>query len=426
MVERIKRVFSTQELNGLGKEVGYCQRKRVVTPFRLLLTLVWSLGGGKVTTLADMQRSFNALFGKRLAYKPFHNQLSKRGFAQFMRACVERLLEKLVLNVLKVKEGQAFSEFRRIVIQEGSSFAVKDSLSDVFPGRFRRVSPAAVELHVSMDLLSEALEHVTLTPDTFSERTELPDPESLSECLLLADRGYFSLAYVAEMLKAGASFVLRTKTNINPRVLNAYGGESQRLRRLCGKPLQKVVERLPKKTPIDLDVCWQNAQHHLCCRLMVDYNPKTREFRYLLTNLPRTRYAPEQIGLAYKLRWQIELLFKEWKSYANLHAFDTGKSEIAEGLIWAAIAAATLKRYLAHMTQHLTQVQISTRKVAMCAHHVLGAIVAALIHGGLCRLRRAIDQAIAFLGANAQRAHPTRDTQTGRLQLGLEPVFGGP
>ena len=63
------------------------------------------------------------------------------------------------------------------------------SLSDVFPGRFRRVSSAAVELHVSMDLLSEALEHVTLTPDTFGERAELPEPESLSGCLLLADRG---------------------------------------------------------------------------------------------------------------------------------------------------------------------------------------------------------------------------------------------
>ncbi len=48
----------------------------------------------------------------------------------------------------------------------------------------------------------------------------------------MADRGYFSLPYVAEMLKAGASFVLRAKTNINPLVLNAYGEESQRLRRL--------------------------------------------------------------------------------------------------------------------------------------------------------------------------------------------------
>ena len=142
------------------------------------------------------------------------------------------------------------------------------------------------------------------------------------------------------------------------------------------------MERLPKKTIVDLEVGWHNAESPVSCRLVVSYNPKAREFRYLLTNLPRTRYAAEQVGLAYKLRWQIELLFKEWKSYANLHAFDTGKSEIAEGLVWAAIAAATLKRYLAHITQHLANVDISTRKVAMCAA-VTGAMVEGLLDGRL-------------------------------------------
>ncbi len=93
-----------------------------------------------------------------------------------------------------------------------------------------------VELHVSMDLLSEALEH-----DTFGERAELPDPRSLSGGLLLADRGYFSLPYVGDMIKAGASFVLRTKTNLNPLVVNAYGKAGKRLRRWCGKPLRAVV-----------------------------------------------------------------------------------------------------------------------------------------------------------------------------------------
>jgi thiamine transporter ThiT len=66
----------------------------------------------------------------------------------------------------------------------------------------------------------------------------------------------------------------------------------------------------------------------------------------------------------------MELLFKEWKSYANLHAFDTAKAAIVAGLMWTAIAAAALKRFLAHMTQRLLEVSISTRKVAMCAQHV--------------------------------------------------------
>jgi len=194
-------------------------------------------------------------------------------------------------------------------------------------------------------------------------------------------------------MEAGASFVLRTKANVNPQVVNAYVGEEVKpLRGVRGKPLPEVVKRLPKKAEVDLDVLWQMREGPLRCRLVVSYSPKTRKFRYLLTNLPRRAYSSEKVGLAYRLRWQIELLFKEWKSYANLHVFATGKSEIAEGLIWAAIAAATVKRYLAHAAQHLAEIEISTRKVAMCARRVIGAIVDAIIDGHLAPLCKAIDR----------------------------------
>jgi hypothetical protein len=48
------------------------------------------------------------------------------------------------------------------------------------------------------------------------------------------------------------------------------------------------------------------------------------------------------VGRLYRFRWQIELCFKEWKSYANLHQFDTANAHIAEGLIWASRCAAVL------------------------------------------------------------------------------------
>jgi hypothetical protein len=88
------------------------------------------------------------------------------------------------------------------------------------------------------------------------------------------------------------------------------------------------------------------------------------------------------------------------------------------------IAAAALKRFLAHMSQHLAEVPISTRKVAMCAMHVLGNIVEALKHGEGAGLYAALEAAITYLACHAQRAHPTRDRHRGRSQLGLEPLFG--
>ena len=114
---------------------------------------------------------------------------------------------------------------------------------------------------------------------------------------------------------------------------------------------------------------------------------------------------------------------KEWKSYANRHAFDTDHAASVEGLMWAAIAAAALKRFVAHMTQLLAEVPMSTRKGAMWAMHVLGDIVQALKTGDGAGLYAAMEEAITSLACHAQRAHPKRDRQTGRSQLGLEPLF---
>ena len=50
-----------------------------------------------------------------------------------------------------------------------------------------------------------------------------------------------------------------------------------------------------------------------------------------------SQFTLTDVGNLYRFRWQVELLFKEWKSYANLHRFNTGKKAIVEGLIWASI-----------------------------------------------------------------------------------------
>lgn len=75
------------------------------------------------------------------------------------------------------------------MLQDGSSFAIKDSLRSVFPGRFNKIKPAAVEIHATYSGLSDQVIRATVTPDTFSERAELPSLDWLRGKLLMADRG---------------------------------------------------------------------------------------------------------------------------------------------------------------------------------------------------------------------------------------------
>ena len=424
VADKFQWVFSDVLLNACGKDVKLCRRQRIITPFRLGLALTATCASQRVETIADFHCGFNALFGTTVTYKAFYNQVAKPHFADFVRTMTERLIGDMTLQVLGFKKGRAFAEFRRIILQDGSSFAIHDGLREVFPGRFKAVKPAAVELHTTLDLLCDAPTTVVLTPDTTSEQAFLPEPATLTGALLLADRGYIDLHYVRRVQDEGGFCLIRAKAGMNPQVLEALREDGKRLRSLRNKSLQTIHAKLPKRQRVELVVQWQIDGCPLELRLIVSWNRRQKAFCYLLTNLPAPRYTLEMICRAYKWRWQVELLFKEWKSYANLHAFDTENPAIVEGLIWTAIAAAALKRFLAHMTQLLVEVPMSTRKVAMCARHVLGDVVEALKRRDVAGLYAALEAAITYLACHARRAHPKRDRQTGRSQLGLDPLFG--
>ena len=236
----------------------------------------------------------------------------------------------------------------------------------------------------------------------------------------MADRGYDSTKYMQAVDAAGGSFLIRVRKSHDPIVLKIYR-RGTRYRKLEGQRLSRVLRRCPKDKHFDMDVSWdENDDSAFCLRLVTQWNGAEKGWHRLLNNLSRSAFPCDDILKAYRLRWQIELLFKELKSYANLHKFSTCKEPIAEGLIWASLCAAFLKRYLAHACQRVTRgVAISTRRVAMCGHHLLAAICFSLLRG-VRGLKDALCDVFRFLSHNARRSNQERERKTGRLQLGLQ------
>ena len=244
LVRKFKQTMSEKELERLGEMTGLCQRRRTVTPYRLGISLIEAMGSGQVETIADILRSFNALHGESVQYKPFHKQLSKASFAEFMRALSERLMDKLCTEVLRFDSGSPFSRFSHVLVHDGSSFALKPELHAVYPGRFTRVSPAAVELHVTMDLLSESPRIVTLTPDVDAEVHYAPQAAQVSGGLLLADRMFFIKEYLAQVDKQGGHFVVKAKGTLNPIIHHAWGADGVEIKTWRGKRLKEVAGEL--------------------------------------------------------------------------------------------------------------------------------------------------------------------------------------
>jgi hypothetical protein len=410
----LARALSVEEVNQLGRHTGQAQRLRTVTPHRLFLAIVSTLGSGRVESLADLLRAFNHQNGVAVAYKAFYNRLARVGFATFMRGMLARLLAQLRIQTLTPDGQKAVARFTDIVIHDGSSFAVKSALSSTFPGRFTTFEPAAVEVHATYSGFADDVSGVQIAADAMAERPFLPDPATLTDQLLLADRGYPSVAYFEAVAAHRGAFIVRLTRNYDPRIRTAWV-EGRRTAVPTHSRLSRFLAQHAGQR-VDLDVEFRVGSRVVGFRVVGLPGRETAMTR-LCTNLPRTPFSLDLVGRLYRFRWQIELCFKEWKSYANLHQFDTANAHIAEGLIWASLCAAVLKRFLAHAAQRVGGTAMSTRRVAMCAHHILDALVAALLLG--IGLRAALRQGLAYLLANARRANPERDHRTGRLRVGL-------
>lgn len=383
------------------------------------MALIACLGGdGNATTLADLHRKFNEMTELNTTYRAWTNQAKKVSFPHLILWLWIRCLEAFSRKVMAFDERSPFAQFKRILIQDGSSQAVCKALKAVFPGRFSAVSPAAVELHSMMDLLNDNFVRVQLTEDTRSERACLPKlPKSLAGQLILIDAGYFELAYFAAVDDREGNFICRASQRINPTIHKAMREDGKALNRFSGQKLKEVLSHFPKDQCVDLDVVWPQDKHRVH-RLIVRWNGQQGKWVFIVTNLDRAEFSFSDVLQAYRLRWQIELLFKEVKSYAGWHRFNTKSGTLVVSLILLSFTVATLKRYLAHATEAMAEYEISTQKVAKSGTSLFGHVIKAMMSRSR-KLRKTIEKLIVFWLENAKRSDPIRANSQGRSRLGL-------
>lgn len=421
---QLKQAFDPEVLTHLGRETGFTERLRRVTPQRLGLALLTACAAQKVETLADLQRAFNALNDTTVSYKPFYGQLAKPAFPVWMEAVVQQLLAHLVRETLTPLPDRCLAAFTALQIQDSTGLKVHPALRPQFPGRYPVKAPAVAELHVTFSLTHDQAVRIALTSQRADPRAHLPAPTTLAGSLILTDRGYQSAEYGRQVDAAGGFVIMRCTQKVNPQLRACWLG-GQRRPEWDGKRLAELLPHLTGQDA-DLDVEWHPGRgrpQRVRLRLVLLWNPQKRQHCYLVTNLDRERFPAAVVGQLYRLRWQIELLFKEWKSYSNLHRFDTQNAAITTGLIWAALAAALLKRFLAQAAQaSFAAGTVSTRKAAMALAPYLPRLGRQLLQGGDRGLRTVLRELLAFLHVNAQRSNPTREAQQGRSSFGLQPA----
>ena len=395
--QQITNFFIPSALNEQAKSIGFMKRIRAIKPLELITSLVAALSKSNVSSINEIVRQFN---GMRLsedefvAYKPFHNQLAKQAFPKFMKLITQQAMATLLPQEHEVPEK--LKQFNQVILHDGSSLTVHPELASEFKGRFTKTAPAAVECHVSLSLFERKIIRMEIDADSVSEHDYLPEAHTLRSCLFLADSGYVNTPYFAELDNNNASYIVKGKCNLNPTIIKAYNGKGKALKRPVDKKLKDISQKQSIQKVMDFDVKWGKYQ----CRLIRCWVASEEKFVVWLTNLPRAEFSADEVMMLYRVRWQVELLFKELKSHNNLNKFNTQKKPIVEGLIWASLLTLILKRAIATKAVE----QISFFKAATNAEIWFIPLLQAIADGEYSALKERLEWAFIYLKKNATLA----------------------
>ncbi len=133
-------------------------------------------------------------------------------------------------------------------------------------------------------------------------------------------------------------------------------------------------------------------------RLIRRWFTEEKRFCLWMTNLPRAAWSAEQVMSLYRCRWQVELLFKEWKSHNRLKGFVTGEKAIAEGLVWTSLLSLVMKRRVAQsvMTGKLSMLKASKNSTTWWL-----PLFEAVAHRALTEIRERLEWAADSLARSA-------------------------
>lgn len=408
---QLKALISEKHLIALAKTSGFQVRHRCLSIVSLLKAVFKSLSCLQDANLSDIHQNLKTQTDCTISYKPFHNQIRKPALTELLRELVIQAMSKLTLNTLDktffIQRG-----IQRVLLQDGSSFALHDELAQVFAGRFTAISPAAIELHVTYDLFNEQPCEIDIRPDVETERAFLPGSHTLEDTLLLADAGYFDLDYFEQVSQDGGYFLVRANKNINPIVTSAYcAGIELKEKNI---KLKTLLEKFASQ-PLELTVRWKkNGPEY---RLI--YLPDEKRPVFLVTNLKEAQFNFDELLDIYATRWQIELFFKELKSWNNLKGFITRDPHIAESLVWLSILQTLIKRFICHSAATMFRCAISTFRASKCSYLWLDDILDCIEQ---TRCSHKIHRVLELLAVNCKRQSIEKESDICRFKIGSHAI----
>jgi hypothetical protein len=369
--------------NKIARETAFVQRKSKLTGSRFLS--VWVLG-----FIQHPQASLNLLsqvaedIGVRISRQGIQKRLTPSAVS-FLKKMFEYSKEALQ-NRIPISLP-LLTQFTAIELVDSSQVALPDELADEFAGAGGDGPQATMKLQTVWEFLHGNLSQVVLQSGRHTDqgfRGHLA--QIVRGGLFLCDLGYFCTASLQAIANAGAYFVSRLDTKCvlyDPMTeerfdLLHYLGQSAhnqhelqlQVTRVAKLPCRVLAVRLPADV-VDERRRKAKANARRKGRTLSAEKLAWLEWNVYITNVPQTMLTFTQTMLLYSLRWQIELLFKLWKSESQLDRVAGRLRERVLCEIYAKLIGMVLFQYLSAPLRWAERELSPTKALQTLQRHVL-------------------------------------------------------
>lgn len=317
----------------VARPTGFVQRKSKLTGPAFVQGLTFGWLDKPNATLEELAQGIKKL-GVTISPQALDQRFTPQAAAWLLGVLQDAVSRVVTSDPVAVPILQRFRG--GVCLLDATSLTLPDALADVWRGcgsRHPYGGRAALKLQVQLNLLNGQLTGPFPEAGRASDqRSVLQHAPLAPETLRLADLGYFCLATFAERSRQGVYWLSRLE--YGTKVYDAAGTKWS---------LAKFLQQQPKG-PVDAAVQVGVAER-LACRLVAVPVPpevaaKRRErlrkkavkkghrldperwelaaWTVYITNVPVAMLAVEEVLVLGRCRWQIELLFKLWKSEGHI------------------------------------------------------------------------------------------------------------
>lgn len=333
MVEVTALAACLQELFGpladfLARWVGFIQRQRVLTGPAVARALVFRWMADPRATLEDIASDLG------VSEQALQQHLDKRAH-DFFRALIGEALARLAGARFAAHALGLLRAFRAVVVDDCTTVSLPAGLAHLFPGcggKDEGDGACAVKVLLRYELKAGKLLALSFHPGKTNDAELAARPSDLpGGCLYLADMGFFGAARLG-LLSAACFWISRTPVSTCVR---QEGGRwlklAEWLRGLradvvdvpgelvesVGTPCRLVALRCPQEVAARRRQKLRERRKRKDGKEPSEAQLAACDWTVFATNVPAAVLGAREVWLAYRCRWQVELLFKRAKGMAG-------------------------------------------------------------------------------------------------------------